>query len=84
MILHRGLLLDFELSLLDRAEVASALETNGCDETLDLWSLGIRLGIRLLLTFDLSSNDILSYVILLAQVKEFPDLGCPLRTQPLW
>ena len=45
--------------------------------------LGVRLGIFLLRARYLPSDDILSYIVLLAQVEELPDLGCTLRTKAL-
>lgn len=46
--------------------------------------LSVRLSIRLLRALDLPSDNILPYIILLAQVEEPPDLGSPLGTKTLW
>lgn len=45
--------------------------------------LGVGLSIRVLRALDLTPDHILSNIILLAQVEEPPDLGGPLRTEPL-
>jgi len=67
----------------EATEVTAALETDGGDETLDFGSLGVGLGVLLLCTLDLTPDNVLPDVILLGQVEESPDLGCPLRAKPL-
>jgi len=47
---------------------------------LDLRCLGVRLGIRVLRR-DLSPDNVLAHIILLAQVEEPPDLRCTLGTE---
>jgi len=77
------LLLTVHAPAVEAAEVTATLETKGSNETLDFGSLGVGLRIRLLLALNLSPDDVLPDIILLAQVEESPDLGSPLGTQPL-
>lgn len=58
------------------------LQPHGGDEPLDLGSLGVRLG-TLGLAGDLSPDDELPDVVVLAQVEEPPDLGGPLGSETL-
>ena len=64
-------------------EVTASLQTDGCDEALDLGCLGIRLGIRLLRALHLSPDHVLPHIILLAQVEEPANLGRTLGTETL-
>lgn len=45
---------------------------------------GVGLGGLLFRALDLSSDNILSHIVLLAQVEELSDLGCTLGTKSLW
>lgn len=45
--------------------------------------LGVRLSIRVLLALNLPANNVFPDIVLLAQVEELPDLGCPLGTETL-
>jgi len=65
------------------AEVTATLKTQGSDQSLDFGSFGIRLSTFLLLACNLPSNDKLPHIIFLGQIKEFPNLAGPLRTQSL-
>jgi len=60
------------------ADLAAVLETAGSDQSLDLGSLG---GWLLSILGDLSSHNVLSYIILLAEVKQSEDLGGSLGAQ---
>jgi len=77
------LLLALELAALEGVEVTPALETDGCDQTLDFWRLGIRLCVLLLRTLHLSPDNILPDIILLPQVEKASNLRRPLRAQSL-
>jgi len=77
------LLLTVHPSAVKTAEMTTALETDGGNETLDFGSLGIRLRIRLLGTLYLPPNNILPHIILFRQIKKPPDLRRPLRAQSL-
>jgi hypothetical protein len=82
VVLDLLLLLGFETSALEGTEVTAALETDGSNETLDFGSLGVGLGIGLLRD-DLTADNILANIVLLAQVEELADLGGTLRAQSL-
>lgn len=58
------------------------LQPHGGDEPLDLGSLGVRLG-TLGLAGNLTPDDELPDVVVLAQVEEPPDLGGPLGSETL-
>lgn len=45
--------------------------------------LGVGLGVLLLRRLDLSPDNVLPHIVLLAKVEELPDLRRPLRAQPL-
>jgi len=70
-------------SSLDCNSVSLVLDSLGSDKSLDLGSLCVGLS-TLLLRLDLSSNNEFSDIILLAQTKEFSDLGGSLWTKSLW
>jgi hypothetical protein len=59
-----------------------ALKADRGDQTLDLWSLGLRLLVAL--GRELSADDKLSDVVLLAESEHLADLGSSLWSQSLW
>jgi len=65
------------------AEAAAALQADGGDKSLDFGCLGVGFGVLLLRALDLSSDDILSHIVLLAQAEELSDLGRALGTESL-
>lgn len=67
---------------LERTQVTLALETLGSHETLDLGSLGVRLG-TLLLGDDLAANNELTNIVLLGEVEELADVVGTLGTEAL-
>jgi len=77
------LLLLVQSAALEGVQVTAALETDGSNETLDLWRFGIRLSTLLLRTRNLPSYNVLPHIILLAQIEELPDLRSPLGAQSL-
>jgi len=83
VVLDLLLLLVFYPAALERVEVATTLETKGCDQSLDLGRLGIRFRIGLLGALNLPPNNILPNIILLPQIKKAPNLRSPLRPKPL-
>jgi len=64
-----------ESSLVQRAEVTAALQSDGCNETLNLGCLGIRLRAFLLLRGDFTANNVLPDIVLLIEVEELADFG---------
>ena len=83
-LLVLGLLDSLSLCLadLERLEVTLALETLGSYETLDLGGLGVGLG-TLLLGDDLTSNNELAHIVVLAEVEELSDVVGTLGTETL-
>jgi len=75
-------LLMVQFTLLEGVQVTTTLETKGCNNSLNLRSLGI--GFRVfLLALDLPSNNIFSNVILLTEIEKLPNLRRTLRTESL-
>lgn len=68
---------------LDSSKSALALKALRGNETLDLWSLGVGLLIWVL-WLNLTADNVLANIILLAQVEELSDLGGSLWSQSLW
>lgn len=79
-VLSSSISLGLSVSDLQSLQVSLSLQSLWSNQSLDLWSLGV-----LLLTLDnLSSDDVLSNIILLGQTKELSDVVGSLRTQSLW
>jgi len=76
------LLLVVQFTLLKSIQVTTTLETEGCNQSLNLRSFGIGLGV-FFFALDLSSNNVFSNIILLAEVEELPDLRRTFRTKSL-
>ena len=81
VVLGDGLLLGQGVPLLQTPQVSLPLQPHGGDEPLDLGGLGVRLAF--ILAGNLTSDDELPDVVLLAQVEEPPDLGSPLGSKTL-
>jgi hypothetical protein len=80
VVVGLDLLLGLGAALLERLEVALALETLGGDETLDLGSLGVLLaGLGL----DLTADNVGTDIVLLGEVEELADLGSALGGKAL-
>lgn len=80
-VLSGSLLLGNSISNLQSLQVSLSLQGLRSHQSLDLWSLGVGSAI---LASDLSSDDVLSNVILLGQAVEFSNVVGSLRTQSLW
>jgi hypothetical protein len=79
-VLSSSISLGLSVLNLQGLQVSLSLQNLWSDQSLDLWSLGV-----LLLTLDnLSSDDVLSNVILLGQTEELSDVVSSLWTQSLW
>jgi len=75
------LLLRIEFPALESIEVTAALETDGGNETLNFGCLSVWFGILLLRALNLSPDNILPDIIILAQVEEFANLSRTLGTE---
>jgi len=75
------LLLAVEPATVEGTEAAAALQADRSDESLNFGRLGVGFGILLLRALDLPSDNILSYIVILAQVEELSDLGCTFGTE---
>jgi uncharacterized protein YaaW (UPF0174 family) len=79
-VLSSSISLGLSVLNLQGLQVSLSLQNLWSDQSLDLWSLGV-----LLLTLDnLSSDNVLSNVILLGQTEELSDVVSSLWTQSLW
>jgi hypothetical protein len=70
------------LAALQGDSVALVLQALGSDQTLDLGGLGVRL-LALTLGLDLTSNDVLADIVILAEGEESANLGGALGTKAL-
>jgi hypothetical protein len=78
-----GLILDLlSLAALESGTVALVLEALGSDQTLDLGSLGVR-RLALTLGLDLSSDNVLTDIVILGEAEELADLGGALGSETL-
>jgi len=77
------LFLVLNTATLDGAKMATALETHGGNETLDLGCFSIGFSVLLLLALDFSPDNVFPHIILFAKVEEPPDLGGPLGAKAL-
>lgn len=79
-VLSSSVSLGLGVSDLQSLQVSLSLQSLWSNQSLDLWSLGV-----LLLTLDnLSSDDVLSNIILLGQTEELSNVVSSLWTQSLW
>jgi len=81
-VLGGGVLGGLGVAALEGHAVSLVLETLGSNETLDARSLGVGLG-TLLLGLDLTANDELADIIILAETEEAADLGGTLGAETL-
>lgn len=73
----------FRTAALECKSVTLVLQTLGSHQALNLGGLGVWL-LALGLGLDLTANDELTDIILLAEAEEAANLGGPLGTQALW
>lgn len=73
VVLGLLVLLLLDVQLLHAPVVTLALQALGSNKTLDLGSLGVRLG-TLLLRLDGTANHVLAHIVLLRKVEELADV----------